>query len=78
MRKPSGNWLRGPRVPCQEYRRRFNGPAGPYGPRRDTAIDAVITDERASSRIHGGRTVFDDERGGTRNANIGKQLDLFP
>jgi hypothetical protein len=40
-------------------------------------VDAVIAAERASSRIHGGRTVFDDRRPAARGAKSNRQLDLF-
>jgi len=40
-------------------------------------VDAVIAAERASSRIHGGRTVFDDKPRNARSATSDKQLDLF-
>ena len=45
-------------------------------PRAD--VDAVIAAERASSRTHGGRTVFDDKRPAARGAKSDRQLDLFP
>jgi uncharacterized protein len=41
-------------------------------------VDAVITDERASSRTHGGRTVFDDSGSDARGVKSDKQLNLFP
>jgi hypothetical protein len=40
-------------------------------------VDAVIADERASSRTHGGRTVFDDKRPAAPSAKSDRQLDLF-
>jgi hypothetical protein len=40
-------------------------------------VDAVIADERANSRTHGGRTVFDDKRPNLRGAKCDNQLDLF-
>jgi hypothetical protein len=39
-------------------------------------VDATIADERASSRAHGGRTVFDDKRT-PRNTKSDPQLRLF-
>ena len=41
-------------------------------------VDAVVADERANSRTHGGRTVFDDRRPDARGTKFDKQLDLFP
>jgi hypothetical protein len=41
-------------------------------------VDAVIADERACSRTHDGRAVFNDKRPDARGAKSDQQLDLFP